>query len=1044
MVKKFIERPVLSTVISIMIVILGLIGLTALPVTQYPDIAPPIVEVKATYTGANAETVMRSVVVPLEEQINGVEGMDYITSTTGNDGSATIQVLFKQDVDPDIATVNVQNRVSRATPLLPVEVTRTGVTTQKLQTSALVYVTFYSKNKNIDDIYLENYLNINTIPAIKRIKGVGDVSVFGNKTYSMRVWLDPNKLAAYGLEPGDVYAAINEQSKEAAAGQIGQNSGSSFEYVIKYKGKFDSKEQYDNIIIKSLGGGQYLRLADIAKVELGALSYITGSERSGYPSVSFGVMQTPGSNAYDIINDIKKYIKENERYFPEGVGYDYTYDTNEFLEASISSVISTLIEAFILVFIVVYVFLQDFRSTLIPSISVIVSIVGTFFVLNVLGYSINLLTLFALILAIGIVVDDAIVVVEAVHAKLEGGKHTNAKSATVEAMGEITGAIISITLVMAAVFVPVTFISGPVGVFYEQFGVTLIFSILISAINALSLSPALCAILLKHHGDDEYEKKSFIKKFFHKFNLVFDVIIKRYEGVLSFLVKRKWVTLFVFACTLGVLYWANSTMRRGFVPTEDRGILFADVQLPPGASMERTYATLKELEAKTSQIPGVESVTIITGTNLLTGVGSNNGLAFVKLKSLDERSKAKEQDIRSLTMKMFGAAATVPTANIVFFQPPSIPGFSMSSGFEFVLLDKAGGTINNLDATAQQFMGALMQRPEIQYAQNSFNTQYPQYEMEINVPKAKESGVSINNLLTTVQGYIGGIYATDFTKYGKQFRVMIQGLPDVRKTEADLSTMYVRTATGEMAPVSEYITLKHSYGPQTVNRYNLYTSVKISGANAAGYSSGDAINAIREVADQNLTADYGIDFTGLSREEINASSQAAIIMLLCIVFVYFILSAQYESYLVPLAVILSLPLGVTGAFLGQNIAGLENNIYFQIALVMLVGLLAKNAVLIVEVALQKRRAGETIVQSAIDAAKSRFRPILMTSFAFIGGMLPLVFASGIGYIGNRSIGTGAAAGLLIGTILGLLFIPILYIVFQYLQEKISPIKTEKE
>ncbi|GGP05903.1 multidrug transporter AcrB [Cloacibacterium rupense] len=1039
MIKNFINRPVLSTVISIIIVILGILGLIMLPVTQYPDIAPPTVSVSANYTGANAETVMKSVVVPLEEQINGVEGMSYITSSAGNDGSANIQIFFKQGVNPDIAAVNVQNRVARATPLLPSEVTRSGVVTQKQQTSALMYLSFYSENKKLDDVFLQNYLNINVIPNLKRINGVGDASVFGGKNYAMRIWLDPSKLAAYGLTPSDVTTAISEQSREAAAGSIGQNSGSSFEYIIKYVGKYNTKEQYDNIIIKSLGNGQNLMLKDIAKVELSAQSYTGFAQNGDNPAVSMAVFQTPGSNAQDIINNIKAYLKTSEKEFPEGIHYIFNFDSNEFLEASIEKVVHTLFEAFILVFIVVFIFLQDFRSTLIPAIAVPVSIVGAFFFLNLLGYSLNLLTLFALVLAIGIVVDDAIVVVEAVHSKMEHGIN-DVKKATTEAMNEITGAIISITLVMAAVFIPVTFIQGPTGVFYKQFGITLIVAILISAINALTLSPVLCSLFLKPaHHDKEYEQKSMMGRFFHRFNLGFKAATDKYGRAFVFLIRHKWVTLIIFGITIGLIWFSSSTMKTGFVPNEDRGIIFANVELPAGASMERTYNALKQIQKKALKIPGVNNVTISTGRGFLSGNGSNYGLAFVRLEPFDER-KEDEQKIENITKKLFGIAATVPDAKVVFFQPPSVPGFGTSAGFEAVLLDKSGGEYSELDKVSQQFIGKLIERPEIEFAQTSFNTKYPQYQMNINVPVAENAGVSVSSILSTMQGYIGGIYTADFTKYGKQFRVMVQALPEARSNPQSLNSLFVKTKSGAMAPISEFVTLEKTYGPQSVSRYNLFTSVKITGSNAEGYSTGDAISAVQQVAEETLSQNYNVEFTGLSREELASGSQTLIIFVLSLIFVYFILAAQYESYILPLVVVISLPLGVMGAYIGQKLAGLENNVYFQIALIMLVGLLAKNAILIVEFAVQRRHHGETIVMSAINAAKARLRPILMTSFAFIFGLLPLIFASGIGSVGNRSIATGAATGLLIGTILGLIVIPVLYVIFQWLQEKVKPVQ----
>lgn len=1044
MVKKFINRPVLSSVISILIVILGVLGLNQLPVTQYPDIAPPTVSISANYTGASAQTVMNSVVIPIEEQVNGVEGMDYISSSAGNDGSARIQVFFKQGVNPDIAAVNVQNKVQRATPLLPSDVTRSGVIVQKQQTSALMFLSFYTANKDLDEVWLQNYLNINVIPEIKRINGVGDAQAFGGKTFSMRIWLDPSKMAAYGLEPSEVTAAINEQSREAAAGQLGQNSGSSFEYVITYKGKFNQEKDYGDIILKSLGNGQFLKLKDVAEIKLDAQSYTSKGENNGRSSVSMGIFQTPGSNAQDIIKDIKSFLEKNEKTLPKDVGYTINFDTNDFLEASIEKVVHTLLEAFVLVFIVVYIFLQDFRSTLIPAIAVPVSIVGTFFFLNLFGYSLNLLTLFALVLAIGIVVDDAIVVVEAVHAKMEHGIN-DAKKATISAMDDITGAIISITLVMSAVFIPVTFIKGPTGVFYQQFGITLIVAILISAVNALTLSPVLCSLFLKpnHAHHKEYSSMNFKEKFFYKFNLAFKSATDRYGRFFVFLLRHKWITLVIFAIGGLFFWWSNSKMPSGFVPKEDRGIIFTDVALPPGASMERTYNVLKDLQSEARKIPGVANVTFTASRGFMSGSGSNAGQAFIRLKPFADRAKDSDQSVESITKKLFGLGSRYADAKIVFFSPPSIPGFGTSDGFSAVMLDKSGGDLKQLDAVAKDYLGALMQRPEIQFAQTSFNTNYPQYEMVIDVPRAKETGVSVSDILSTMQGYIGGVYAADFTKYGKQFRVMVQAFPDARNEPADLNSIYVKTASGQMTPVSQFVTMEKTFGPKSVERYNLFTSISISGSNNPGYSTGDAIRAVQEVAAEKLPSDYVVEFTGLSKEEVSSGSQTAVIFILSLVFVYFILAAQYESFLLPLAVIISLPLGVIGAYFGQSIAGLENNIYFQIALIMLVGLLAKNAILIVEFAVQRRIHGETLAMSAINAAKARLRPILMTSFAFIFGMLPLVFASGIGSTGNRSIGTGAAAGLLIGTFFGLVAIPVLYVIFQWLQEKIKPLKKKE-
>ena len=1043
MIKSFINRPVLSTVVSIMIVILGILGIISLPISQYPDIAPVTVSISANYGGANAETVLKSVVVPIEEQVNGVENMDYISSSASNSGSANITVYFKQGTNGDIAAVNVQNAVSRANASLPSEVVQSGVTVRKQNSGNLMFLTFFSENKELDDVFLQNYLNINVIPALKRISGVGDASVFGGKNYSMRVWLDPQKLQAYKLNPTEVTAAISAQSREAAAGTLGQNSGSSYEYVIKYKGKYKEVSEYENIVLKALDGGRMLRLKDVAKIELDALSYTGFSESKGRPAVAMGISQTPGSNAHEIIQNIEKYLKSVEPTFPEGITYTINFNANTFLDAAISKVVSTLLEAFLLVFLVVYIFLQDFRSTLIPAIAVPVSIVGTFFFLNLFGYSINMLTLFALVLAIGIVVDDAIVVVEAVHAKMEQ-THEKAKPATISAMNEITGAIISITLVMVAVFVPVTFMGGTTGVFYKQFGVTLIVAIAISAINALTLSPVLCSLFLKPHGDKEYEEKSWIGKFFHKFNIAFNAATLKYGKTFTFFLRHKWVTLVLFVLAGGGIYYANSQMKSGFVPNEDQGFVMMDVSMIPSASMERVANIMRELNKDLSEIPGVEDVTFVTGRGMISGEGSNNGMGFFKLKPFEERLKQPGQDISTIIQKAFGVASAIKDAKVIFFQPSSVPGFGAGGGVSFVLLDKSGGELSQVNTDVQKFLGALMQRPEIQFAQTSFNVNYPQYQMDINVERAMQSGIAVSTILSTLQNYIGGFYATDFTLYGKQYRVMVQALPEARKDLNSLNSLYVKTGNGEMAPISEFVTLERTFGAQSLSRYNLFTSVAVSAQNNPAYSSGDAIKAVEEVAAQTLNANYSIDYTGLSREEQNSGSQTILIFMLSLVFTYFILSAQYESYILPLSVLMSLPFGIFGAYLGQWLFGLENNIYFQISLIMLMGLLAKNAILIVEFAVQRRRHGESLSKAAINAAMARLRPILMTSFAFIVGLLPLVFASGVGAAGNRSVATGAAIGQLIGTFFGLIVIPVLFVIFQHLQERISGVKHKEE
>ncbi|WP_298262350.1 efflux RND transporter permease subunit [uncultured Lutibacter sp.] len=1039
MLKTFIERPILSTVISIIIVILGVLGLETLPVEQYPDIAPPTINVTASYPGANAETVLESVIVPLEEQINGVEGMTYITSTATNNGTAEINVFFEQDVDPDIAAVNVQNRVARANSLLPQEVKQIGVLTQKKQTSALMFMTAYTKNEHYDATYLQNYLKINVTPVLQRVKGVGEVNVFSRQDYAMRIWLNPSKLKAYNLIPTDVTSALREQSLEAAAGALGENNGETFSYVIKYSGRFKTENQYENIIIKTLDNGEYLYLKDIADIELASQSYATSSKTKGFPSVAMAIYQTKGSNAQEIIKNIKTELSILEKDFPEGIEVYIQYDTNEFLTASIDKVTRSLIEAFLLVFVVVFIFLQDVRSTIIPAIAVPVSIIGTFFFLNLFGYSINLLTLFALVLAIGIVVDDAIVVVEAVHAKLDEGD-TSRMHATKSAMGEISGAIIAITLVMASVFIPVTFVQGPTGVFYEQFGVTLIVAIGISAINALTLSPALCAVFLKSHKDKKV-KSSLMERFHTAFNTSFKALIERYGRALYFLSKNRWIPVLTLIITVIGIWWAASTTRTGFVPNEDRGFVFINVELPAGSSLDRTNQVNEQLYNKTKDLPGVEGVSVINGVSLLGGQGSNYGLGFIKLKDWSER---KEDSLKTTTIikKLFGIAATIPDAKIIFFEPPSIPGFSISSGFEVNLLDKSGGSFKNLDATQKEYINNLVKHPEVQYVQSAFNANYPQYEMEINMPLAKKLGVPINSIFSTLQGYIGGVYASDFSRFGKQYRIYIQALPEDRADEKSLQQMYVRTASGEMTPITQFVKLKRVYGPQSVTRFNLYNSTKLNGAVNAGFSSGDGIFVANNEA-KNLPSDYDIAYSGLSREEINAGNQTILIFILSLVFVYFLLAAQYESYLLPLSVIFSIPLGVFGAFITTKLSGLENNIYFQISLIMLIGLLAKNAILIVEFAIQRRRKGESLLDAAINAAKTRLRPILMTSFAFILGLMPLVTSRGIGAVGNNSIGTGAAGGMLIGTFLGIFIIPTLFMFFQWIQEKFTGNPYEK-
>ncbi|MBB5623615.1 HAE1 family hydrophobic/amphiphilic exporter-1 [Pedobacter cryoconitis] len=1031
MFKIFIQRPVLSTVISVIIVILGILGLTSLPIAQYPDIAPPTVNVAASYTGASADVVLKSVVIPLEEQINGVENMTYMTSTSANDGTVSISIYFKVGTDPDLAAVNVQNRVSRATSLLPAEVTQAGVTVTKSQSSNLLIFSLYSDNKAYDQTFLQNYAKINLVPQIQRVTGVGNASVFGAKDYSMRIWLKPDLMQQYGLIPGDITTALAEQNIEAAPGKFGENSNQSFQYVIRYKGRLTQVNEFENIVIKSAGNGQLLRLKDVAKVELGSLSYASTIETDGKESVAMAISQTPGSNARDVINQSKKIIDEAAKTFPKGIKYATLVDVNENLDASIDKVIHTLVEAFILVFIVVFIFLQDFRSTLVPAIAVPVAIVGTFFFLNLFGFTINLLTLFALVLAIGIVVDDAIVVVEAVHAKLDHG-YKSARKATIDAMDEISGAIISITLVMAAVFIPVTFITGSTGVFYKQFGITLAVAIILSAINALTLSPALCALLLKPHKDDKHNQ-TFLQRFYTGFNVAFDSLTNRYKRSVQFLSVKKWIVLGSILIAGAALFYMMKTTPSSFVPAEDQGTIFANISLPPSSSMERTAAVTVKVDSIANTIPEVQHTLRIVGQNFTAGAGSAYSMVILKLKTWDQRKRTVDDVVKEL----FGKTAGIREASIFFISPPTIQGFGQSGGFEFQLQDKGGHSTADFFKINNEFLAKLSQRPEIQYATTSFNPNFPQYMMDVNLEKAKDAGVSVNTILQTMQGYYGGLYASNFNKFGKQYRVMVQAADQFRANPEGLNKIFVRNSAGGMAPITEFIKMNRVYGPESISRFNLFSSIAITGAPNPGFSSGDAIKAIQEVAAQSLPQGYGFDFSGLTREELASGSETVFIFILCLVFVYFLLSAQYESYILPFAVLLSIPFGLAGAYLFSIIFKLNSNIYLQISLIMLIGLLAKNGILIVEFALERRRKGMPIVQSAVEGAVARLRPILMTSFAFIFGLMPLMFSSGAGAVGNKSIGTGAVGGMLIGTILGVFVIPVLFIIFQGLQEKIS-------
>ena len=1036
MFQKFIDRPVLSTVISIIISILGILGLTSLPLEEYPEIAPPTVQVSATYTGANAETVLNSVVVPLEEQINGVEGMTYMTSTASNDGAANISVYFKLGTNPDIAAVNVQNRVARANNVLPAAVVNTGVITQKSQNSALLFFSLFSDNEDYDATFVENYARINIVPKLQRIEGVGNVSVFGSKDYSMRIWLKPEKMAAFQLMPSDIQSTLREQNLEAATGKIGENADGVFEYVLKYKGRLSEASSYENIIIKTQDNGQFLRLKDVAEVELGAFNYGTINEGMGKPGTAVGIFQTSGSNANDIIDQIQIILKESKKDFPKGLDYVIPYNTKDFLDASIDHVVQTLIEAFLLVFIVVFLFLQDFRSTLIPAIAVPVAIIGTFFFLQLFGYSINMLTLFAMILAIGIVVDDAIVVVEAVHAKMEEGA-SDARKATKSAMTEISGAIISITLVMAAVFIPVSFIQGSSGVFYQQFGITLAIAILISAVNALTLSPALAALFLKPHDHSEEHKKGFSKRFFSAFNSGFDAMTNKYVGSVKFLINKKWLTvlLLIVFTAIAALLFKNTPS--GFIPNEDKGIIFADITLPPGTTLEKTQETVKKMDSIYASMGIIKSRMNIAGRSLLNNVyGGSYGFSVIKLQDFEDR-KDDSQSLNATIGALFAKAATIKDAKILFFAPPSVRGFGNSAGFELNLQSKDADDWQTVSNTTNEFLAALNARPEVQYAITQFNPNFPQYELEVDVEKTKTAGLEVTDVLNAMSGYYGGLYTTDFNRFGKQYRVMIQAKPEDRADESSINSIFVTNNNGESVSIAQFVTLKKIYGPEVVSRFNLLSSVKINGALNPGYSTGDAIKAIEEVTAQVLPTNYTYEYSGLTKEENSAGNQTVLIFILSLVFVYFLLSAQYESYLLPFSILLSLPIGITGAIGFINLTGLENNIYFQIALIMLIGLLSKNAILIVEFALQRRRHGMSIIDSAVDGAKARLRPILMTSFAFIFGLLPLALSTGIGAIGNRSIGMSAVGGMLIGTIFGVFLIPAFYVIFQSLQERIT-------
>jgi len=1057
---NFIKRPVLSTVISIVIVILGIIGLVTLPIEQYPDIAPPTVSVFTTYSGADPETVLKSVIVPLEESINGVENMDYMTSSASKGGSASITVYFRQGADPDMCAVNVQNRVSQAQALLPAEVTRVGVTVVKRQTSQVIMYTLTSEDGKYDDEFLTNYAAININPALKRIEGVGDVQSPGSKTYSMRIWLKPEVMKQHNMMPSDITAALSEQNVEAAPGSFGEQSEDvAYEYSIRYTGRLKTAEEFGNIIISTDNNGQTLKLKDVAKIELGGLEYSVSMKNNNQPSAMAMIQQVAGSNANDIAKKVKAELEEQAKSFPPGMEYKINYDVTEFLYASIEEVIKTLIITLLLVFIIVYIFLQDFRSTLIPLIAVPVSLIGTFFFLKVFGFSINLLTLSALLLAIAIVVDDAIVVVEAVHAKLDMG-YKSSLTAAVDAMNEISGAIISITLVMASVFIPVSFISGTSGTFYREFGITMAVAIFISALNALTLSPALCAIFLKPKDENGKEKKmSLIDRFNLAFETAYEKVLGKYrKGVDKIVRKPVMITILVVIGIISLVTLMNTT-KSGLVPDEDTGTLFCTLSMPPATSQARTKQVIAHVDSMLASNPAIKSRELIQGYNFISGAGSDQATFIIKLKSFKERAGEgllgllKGKGLMSLFVNpksstmvlgmIYKQTAAIKDAQIIAFAPPMISGFSLSNGVSMVMQDKTGGDLIKFFNVTQDYLKELNKRPEIQMAMTSYNPNYPQYMVNVDVAKCKQAGISPSTVLTTLQGYYGGLYASNFNAYGKLYRVMIQADPASRRDISGISNVYVRTTSG-MVPINEFCTLDRVYGPSTVNRFNLFTSINLMVTVADGYSTGEAINAVKEVAKENLPQGYTYAWSGLTKSEAEASNTTGLIFLLCIMFVYLILSAQYESYLLPLAVILSVPFGLAGAFLFTNIFGHNNDIYMQISLIMLIGLLAKNAILIVEFALERRRTGMALSWSAILGAAARLRPILMTSLAMVIGLLPMMFATGVGKNGNQTLGAAAVGGMLIGTLCQIFVVPTLFVAFQALQEKIKPLKFDDE
>ena len=1040
-VKTFIDRPIFAGVISVIILLLGVIGLVQLPVEQFPEIAPPTVSVSAAYAGANAETVQRSVLVPLEEAINGVEDMMYMVSSATNSGSASIQIYFRQGTDGDMAMVNVQNRIASAQSLLPAEVTRSGVTVRKRQTSRIKSLAVFSPDGTFDRKFISNYLKINIEPRLSRIAGVGEVDVRGGD-YSLRIWLDPGKMAKYNLMPSDISTVLAEQNLEAPTGTLGTESDNTFRYVLKYRGRYEEVTDYENMVIRAESDGTVLRLKDVAEIELGERSYDYVGMVNGHPGTTLSISQTSGSNANEIIKEVDKTVEEIRENLPKGLEIVDLMSTKDFLDASIKNVIKTLFEAILLVILIVYVFLQSFRSTIIPTISIIVSLVGTFAFLMAAGFSLNMITLFALVLVIGTVVDDSIVVVEAVQAKFDEG-YKSAYKATVDAMGGISTALMATTFVFMAVFIPVSFMGGTTGTFYTQFGLTMAVAVGISLVNSLTLSPALCALIMTPHDEvKQGEKASFSTRFHNAFDTGFHAIVSKYKHLVLFMFKRRWLTAILLVIACGGLYYLMSTTKTGLVPKEDMGSINIDVRTPPGTNIVETDKVMAEIDKRISTIPQIKAYSRTTGFGMMFGQGSSTGNFMIRLHDWSQRT-GKGDDIDSVMEEIYARTADITSADIMVYTRGMIPGYGASSGFELYVQDQKGGNLADLEKITKNFIAELNNRPEIMRAKTSFDSSYPMYLVEVDAALCKRNGISPSNVLSVLAGYVGGSYASNMNRFSKLYRVMLQAAPEFRLDLSSLQNMFVRNDKGEMSPINQYLTIKRIYGPQSISRFNLFTAISINGNAADGYSSGQAIQAVREVAEQVLPAGYGYEFGGMSREEANTGNSVAVIFVICVVFIYLILCALYESLFIPVVIILSVPFGLAGSFLFARMFGLENNIYLQIGLLMLIGLLAKTAILLTEYASQKRAEGMSICMAAMSAAKVRLRPILMTSLTMIFGMLPLMFASGVGANGNISIGVGTVGGMLIGTLALVVVVPALFIVFQHIEERVMPNKSKR-